>query len=155
MTHTDLVGIAEKWLLKSVGCGLVLRELRQGTGSPEIPDALGIKASMGVRHGSVLVECKTSRADFLVDAEKPFRIRPETGVGAFRFYLCPVGTIHPEDLPERWGLVWVDAKGRAEQVVGPRGNIWTHTGTEFHFTQRDLAAEWGMLASAVRRLRRR
>jgi hypothetical protein len=150
--HSRLVDISEKWLLKTVGCGFVLRELRHGTGSLEIPDVLGIKAGMGVPHGSILVECKVSRADFLADAKKGFRLRPESGVGAFRFYLSPACVINPEDLPERWGLVWVDGKGRAEQIVGPQGNIWTHSGIDFHFSERDLAAEWGLMASALRRL---
>lgn len=151
MNHAELVAIAECWLLKSKSCGFVFRELRH-VGSPEIPDALGFKPGNGCDHGSILVECKVSRADFLNDAKKAFRMRSESGVGAYRFYLCPSGIIHPEDLPEKWGLVWVDKRGKAQQVTGPKGNAWSHSGKDFHFAHRNLAAEWSMMTSALRRL---
>jgi hypothetical protein len=58
----------------------------------------------------VLVECKVSRADFLADASKPFRLNPEEALGSQRFYLAPQGLIAPVDLPESWGLL--ECKGR-------------------------------------------
>ncbi len=151
MTHADLVVIAERWLIKSKGCGFVFRELHH-VGSPEIPDAIGFKPGSGYEHGSILVECKASRADFLADAKKAFRKRSESGVGAYRFYLSPAGVIKPEDLPARWGLIWVNERGKATQVVGPKGNCFSFSGADFHFSQRDLAGEWGMMTSALRRL---
>jgi len=151
LAHSHLIDIAERWLMKSKGCGFVLREL-QCSGTSEIPDIIGFKLSNPYSHSSILVECKVSRADFLADAKKDFRRKPESGVGAFRFYLCPAGVIHPEDLPRSWGLVWIDEKWRATQVVGPKGNAWTFSGAHFLFAERNMSAEWGMMASALRRL---
>lgn len=132
-------------------CAFVFKELHH-VASPEIPDCLGFKPGQGPDHGSILVECKISRADFLADAKKAFRSRSESGVGAYRFFLCPEGVIRPEDLPERWGLVWVNAKGKALQVCGPKGNCWSYSGKNYHFADRNLAGEWGMMTSALRRL---
>lgn len=151
MTHAELVIIAERWLLNAKSCGFVFRELHH-FGSPEIPDALGFEPGNGCEQGTILVECKASRADFLSDAKKTFRKRSEAGVGAYRFYLSPTGIIQPEDLPEKWGLVWVGKRGKAQQMVGPKGNAWSHSGGDFHFAHRNLDAEWSMMASALRRL---
>ena len=149
MTHVDLINIATKWLKKSAGCAFTLSELKN-FGTAEIPDVIGFRPGAGCQHGSVVVECKTSRADFLADAKKPFRVNPETGVGAYRFYMSPAGVILPEDLPERWGLIAVK-NSKAAMVTGPEGNAWSHFGKEFHFADRNIAAEWGILASALRR----
>ena len=68
-----------------------------------MPDAIGWKQACH----SVLVECKVSRADFLADRNKPFRQKPETGVGCERYYLSPRGLIRIEELPTGWGLLEV------------------------------------------------
>ena len=68
-----------------------------------MPDAIGWKEACH----SVLVECKVSRADFLADREKPFRQKPETGVGCERYYLAPKGMIRIEELRPGWGLLEV------------------------------------------------
>ena len=57
-----------------------------------------------------MIECKSSRAEFLVDQEKPFRKQPEAGMGCERFYLVPQGMIAPAELPAGWGLL--ECKGR-------------------------------------------
>src|SRR5437899_7587554 len=54
---------------------------------------------------SVVLECKVSRADFLADANKPFRLKPEEGLGCERFYMAPAGVIGLEELPAGWGLL--------------------------------------------------
>jgi hypothetical protein len=54
---------------------------------------------------SVVVECKVSRADFLADANKPFRLKPEEGLGCERLYMAPQGIIPLEELPANWGLL--------------------------------------------------
>ena len=100
MTHVQLVDIAVRWL-RSYRCGVVLSE--QACASGEMPDAIGWKRACH----SVLVECKASRADFLVDREKPFRKQPKSGVGCERFYLVPKGLIRAEELPAGWGLLEV------------------------------------------------
>lgn len=53
-----------------------------------------------------LIEVKTSRADFKKDFKKKFKQEGYLGVGMYRYYLCPEGLIKPEELPERWGLLY-------------------------------------------------
>lgn len=112
MTHAELVEIAARWLRSAKRCGVVLTEAAGG--GLEIPDAIGWR--LGGRM-SYLVECKASRADFLRDAQKPFR-GPGRGVGQSRLYLAPAGMIRPDELPERWGLVEVSGQ-RARLRVAP------------------------------------
>ncbi|MGB9233438.1 MAG: hypothetical protein WCC04_03430 [Terriglobales bacterium] len=100
MTHAKLVGMAVAWL-RRYRCGVVLSE--QACASGEMPDAIGWKKKCH----SVLVECKASRADFLADSAKPWRERPETGVGAERYYLASRELIEVEELPAGWGLLEV------------------------------------------------
>ncbi len=99
LTHTQLVTRAVEWLRYHYGCGIILSEQYCATG--EVPDAIGWK---GFCH-SVLVECKVSRADFLADANKPFRMHPEAGLGCERYYLAPRGLIARAELPPCWGLL--------------------------------------------------
>ena len=82
VTHAKLVSMAVDWL-RRYRCGVVLSE--QACVSGEMPDAIGWKKTCH----SVLVECKASRPDFLADRGKPFRQKPETGVGCERYYLAP------------------------------------------------------------------
>src|SRR6476646_923479 len=98
MTHAALVRKAVEWL-RSYRCGVVLSE--QACVSGEMPDAIGWKKASH----SVLVECKISRADFLADRDKPFRLKPEEGVGSERFYLTPPNLRLSEELPAGWGLL--------------------------------------------------
>jgi len=98
VTHARLVSMAVQWL-RRYRCGVVLSE--QACVSGEMPDAIGWKKACH----SVLVECKLSRADFLADRDKPFRRKPETGVGCERYYLAPRGLIRMEELPAGWGLL--------------------------------------------------
>ena len=98
MTHAQLVQKAVEWL-RSYRCGVILSE--QACANGEVPDAIGWKRACH----SVLVECKISRADFLADRAKPFRQKPETGVGCERFYLLPAGLLRLEELPAGWGLL--------------------------------------------------
>ena len=104
MTHAKLVVLAVAWL-RRYRCGVVLSE--QACASGEMPDAIGWKKACH----SVLVECKATRPDFLVDRDKPFRLRPETGVGCERYYLAPKGLIRSEELPAGWGLLQVCGRG--------------------------------------------
>jgi hypothetical protein len=98
MTHAQLVDKAVAWL-RRYGCGIILSE--QACASGEVPDAIGWKRACH----SVLVECKISRADFLADRAKPFRLKPSSGVGSERFYLSPRGLLSVNDLPLGWGLL--------------------------------------------------
>jgi len=92
--------MAVRWL-RRYRCAVVLSE--QACSSGEVPDAIGWKKKCH----SVLVECKASRADFLADSCKPWRVRPETGVGAERYFLGPRGLIRSDELPRGWGLLEV------------------------------------------------
>ena len=144
MTHDQLVQIAKRWLSKVRKCGVVIAELKSYTA--EIPDVIGFRDG-----GSILIECKLSRADFLADAKKPFRTDPGQGMGTYRFYLCPTGIITIEDLPDKWGLLWVDEKGKCHMQRGPSGNIWS-VQKEFYFSEKNYSAEQTILVSALRRL---
>ena len=103
MTHEKLVARAVAWL-RTYGCGVVLSE--QSCASGETPDAIGWKRGCH----SVLVECKASRADFLIDRGKPFRCKTERGMGCERFYLAPAELIQPSELANGWGLL--ELRGR-------------------------------------------
>ncbi len=98
MTHAQLVEKAVHWLRRYC-CGVVLSE--QACVSGEMPDAIGWKRACH----SVLVECKVTRSDFLADRAKPFRLKPDQGVGCERFYLVPAGLVRREELPAGWGLL--------------------------------------------------
>jgi len=110
VTHAKLVALAVRWL-RRYRCGVVLSE--QACASGEMPDAIGWKKACH----SVLVECKASRADFLADRGKPFRQKPETGVGSERYYLAPRGLIRAEELPAGWGLL--EVRGREIERAKP------------------------------------
>ena len=108
MTHAQLVQRAIAWL-RSNRCSVVLSE--QACASGEMPDAIGWKRT---QH-SVVVECKVSRADFLADRAKPFRQRPELGLGCERFYLTPPDLVRESELPPGWGLLECQ-RGRVRSV---------------------------------------
>ena len=111
MTHEYLVGRARRWLSNTIGCGVVLRESR-GYGL-EIPDVIGWKFG----RWSYVVECKTSRGDFLADRAKPFRRVPSEGLGAYRYMMTTRGVVKAlEELPAAWGLVEVSEGGRVRTI---------------------------------------
>ena len=135
MTHAKLVGMAVAWL-RRYRCGVVLSE--QACVSGEMPDAIGWKKACH----SVLVECKASRPDFLADREKPFRQKPETGVGCERYYLAPKGLIRIEDLAAGWGLL--EVCGREIEKVRPSAkNLRSEIG---------LQCEMNLLLASLRRV---
>lgn len=117
MNHEELVNIAKKWLVGSAGAAFAVGEVVSFNG--EIPDAIGFKSEC-----SILVECKTSRSDFLADRKKPFRVNPEKGMGDHRFFLCPPNIITPEDELNGWGLLWA-YKGRVRQIINPVKEVYT------------------------------
>jgi len=85
MTHDEGCEIAYKWLLNTRNCGFAFKELTAATLYGEIPDAIGFRGW----GESILIEVKTSRADFLKDKNKRFRKEPEKGMGTYRFYITP------------------------------------------------------------------
>jgi len=113
--HVLLVSKAIHWLRSHYRCGIILSEQYCATG--EVPDVIAWKGFCK----SVLVECKISRADFLVDRNKPFRHKPEEGMGSERFYLAPAGVIRSTDLPRHWGLL--ELRGREVVMTVKPGRI--------------------------------
>jgi len=135
MTHAQLVERAVRWL-RGYRCGVVLSE--QACVSGEMPDAIGWKKACH----SVLVECKVTRADFLADRVKPFRQKPEKGVGSERFYLVPPGLARVEELPAGWGLLEL-RRGRVEIVQASEKNLRTAAGFRY---------EMNLLLASLRRV---
>lgn len=120
LSHDDLCQIAYRFL-KNNGFGVVFHDkFKACTPSGEQPDA------MGFRNGtSCLIECKRTRADFLADKKKRFRINPGMGMGDWRFMLAPKGLIKTDELPEGWGLLEVSEKGRVYKTLGwPSNTQW-------------------------------
>ena len=105
MTHDDLVKRAERWLKNTIHCRVVLCELVAYTRTGEVPDVIG-----WVGGKSILVEAKTSRADFLADQKKHFRYYHDTGLGDWRFYLTPPDLIRVDEIPGSWGVYEVQGK---------------------------------------------
>jgi len=116
LTHKELVQRAAKWLTNTRKCPLVVTEFAT-SGIIETPDALGWK---NARH-TILIECKTSRADFARDGDKVFRRIWELGLGQTRYYLTPPNLITVEDLPPGWGLLYCHEK-RIQIVHEPKKN---------------------------------
>ena len=135
MTHAALVRKAVEWL-RSYRCGVVLSE--QACVSGEMPDAIGWKRACH----SVLVECKVSRADFLADRAKPFRLKQEIGVGCERFYLAPKALIHFEELPAGWGLLELHAR-KIEMIRASKKNLRSDEG---------FRCEMNLLLASLRRV---
>jgi hypothetical protein len=97
-THADLVHAAHHWARNSLKCAAVLAEC--GAAGIEIPDVI----AWGSNGTSIVVECKATRADFLADKKKFFRVRPDQGMGAFRWFFTPKGLVDRSELPPQWGL---------------------------------------------------
>jgi len=135
MTHAQLVERAVRWL-RRYRCGVVLSE--QACLNGEMPDAIGWKQACH----SVLVECKVTRADFLADRDKPFRLKPEKGVGSERFYLTPPSLMKVEELPAGWGLLEL-RRGRIEIVQTSAKNLRTAAG---------FRSEMNLLLASLRRV---
>ncbi len=135
MTHAKLVSMAVRWL-RRYRCGVVLSE--QACVSGEMPDAIGWKKACH----SVLVESKISRADFLADRDKPFRQKPETGVGCERYYLAPRNLIGLQELPAGWGLLEVAGR-QIDRVKASAKNLRSIHGFQY---------EMNLLLASLRRV---
>lgn len=88
----------------------------------ENPDVFGVRHGNGSwDSGTFLLEAKVSRSDFLTDKKKPHRINPEKGVGKWRYYICPTGLIQPHEVPDKWGLIYVNKRGHVDVIKGALG----------------------------------
>lgn len=156
--HDALVQLAVKWLKLPMsrggpGCQVAFSEARNGFKDGEIPDAIGYRAGVW-DEGTVLVEVKVSRADFLADAKKPHRMNPAMGVGLYRYYMAPQGMIKPEELPSKWGLIEVSNKGRLHAVSGRIKENHCQPGyvDQWRFEERNLDYELSLLVRMVYRV---
>src|SRR5712672_1285701 len=129
--HSTIVAMGVRWLSRQ--CSVVLYEF--STAADENPDVIGWAPAAG----SVLIECKLSRSDFIKDAAKIVRRNPRAGMGQRRYYLCPPDLIQVKDLPAKWGLLWA-IKGQVIVKREARG-----------CPERNLAAEVQFLSSMLRR----
>jgi len=129
MTHSELVKIGAKWLknhygnMKIPNCPIIAKELKTSNLTGEIPDILGFCS-----HSSVMIEVKTSRADFLKDQEKSFRFDELEGMGNYKCYLCPESLIKECEIPLLWGLIYVREDNEIYIVKPPihhYGNIYS------------------------------
>lgn len=159
LTHQSLCKIAVDWLRrpysrKGPGCLVAVSETQNAI-SGEIPDAIGWRPYPHGGCGATLVEVKVSYRDFLADGAKPHRKAPETGMGAYRYYMAPEGLIPESDLPPRWGLIEVNGRGHIKVRCGhvfasncqpsELDHLWRHE-------QYNVSAEISLLALALARV---
>lgn len=142
--HKAMCARAIRWLRNSMGCAVAVSEVV--TTVAEIPDAIGWNWGH-----SILIECKTSRSDFLRDKHKANK-RDGRGLGKYRFYMCPPGIIKPEDLPPNWGLLYIKGKV-VTRIKAPLGNNPCYDSWQAFEHEYDKLAEMKLLASVIRRLR--
>lgn len=149
-THRELCRLAVGWLKRPAsrsgpGCQVAFSESR-GDWKGETPDAIGFRAAVH-NESSVVVEVKTSRADFLADRKKPHRVNPALGMGSYRYFMAPTGLIKPGELPPKWGLIEVNERGVLRVVCGHvylkyrDEDVWRHdcaTGVEWTLLVRML-----------------
>jgi hypothetical protein len=120
VTHKDLIDISAKWLkrhkenVKNPCCTTIFKDMVTQTYTGETPDVIGWNYWT-----SVLIEVKVSRSDFLRDKKKIFRRDGDMGMGEYRYYCCPAEMIKSKDLPEGWGLLWLNDKKKIDIIVEP------------------------------------
>lgn len=122
LDHRTLSEMGAKWCKKPAsqnghGCNISIVE---GCANKENADIIGFRHSNPAK-GSVLIEVKVSRSDFLSDKKKPHRKNQSSGMGKWRYFLCPENLITPKDLKNhpKWGLLYGYPNGRIKVIVGP------------------------------------
>ncbi|MEB8381453.1 adenylosuccinate synthase [Acinetobacter junii] len=171
LTHRQLCEIGSTLLQKPEsanghGCHFAIAE---PACYGENPDVFGIRHGSGYNAGTVLLEAKTSRSDFLADKKKPHRIDPATGIGKWRYFICPTDLIKPDELPDLWGLIYVSESGRCKYIKGAlavvkdcvcysgrkyrSGTALEQSFKEFAFTERNVQNEFNLLTMALARLK--
>src|SRR5438874_12915304 len=78
----------------------------------------------------------------MADRAKPFRNKPDKGVGSERFYLTPASLLKREELPAGWGLLELH-RGRIEMLQASAKNLRTATGFRY---------EMNLLLASLRRV---
>ena len=110
-THDQLCDKAVQYLSTTGGFPIVCKEMHSTL--TEIPDVYAVN-----RHFSVVIECKTTHSDFERDAKKRFRKYPKEGLGRYRYYFCEPDVIKPEELPKKWGLIYLYPDQSMRMIVG-------------------------------------
>ena len=157
-THRELCEIGAKWLKRPAsqnghGCHLAIVE---AACYGENPDVIGFRHGCH-EAGSIVLEIKTSCSDFLRDAQKPHRAENK-GMGKWRYYVCPVDLIKPDELPEKWGLIYVAESGRVKVVAGACAGNNKHMGKRrdhfaaWEFSCRDADNEQSLLIMMLNRI---
>lgn len=100
ITHDELVKRAVRWMKNSYGCGVAVPELV--TYAKENPDAVGWKDN---GQTTVIIECKTSKSDYIADQEKTTRRNPKLCAGDIRYYFTPPNLLRPDEIDPVWGLL--------------------------------------------------
>ena len=102
MTHEELIKRGVKWLknnqISTMRFPIILPEYRCFANS--IPDIIGLN-----HYRTAVIECKVSRADYLADQHKGHR-HYRFQLGNYRYYLCPVGLLLPNEINNGWGLLY-------------------------------------------------
>jgi len=133
MNHSDLIQIGKKWLIKARNCQVVLSETQAQSG--ETPDLIGWRGQL-----SILIECKTSLADFRRDLHKWFR-NSGPGIGQHRYFMAPKGVIPVDEIPVGWGLL--EVRGNVVKTIKKIDLLY--------LDERVASAEVPLLVAALRR----
>lgn len=126
MNHKDLVKIASRWM-----AGRHQIVITEKSAIYEMPDVVGFSYQW-----TTMIECKSSRSDFLRDKRKLTRFDESYSVGNYRLYCCPKGLINEDEIPEKWSLLEVYPSGFAKmktnifKYAGDQKTIWWHDLTE-------------------------
>lgn len=107
-THAALVERAARWLANTKGCKLVIVGAKPWSCAEHV-DVIGWKAN----GESIVVECKVSRADYLADSRKPWRLT-SVGMGMWRYYLTARKLL---DAPPVMDVGWLELHGSRVHVV--------------------------------------
>lgn len=141
MSHTEITQHVVDFLFE-MGYRIVCKEMHSRV--TEVPDIYAVD-----KVGSLVIEVKSTRKDFLADQKKQFRQRPTEGLGTFRYYASYEGIIDVEDLPPKWGLLWVDANGVVTVVHG-KSFVHRLNDSRFWF-QTNIENEYWALYSLARK----
>ena len=138
MRHGELNDIGMKFLKTNrtnfhrYKCQFIYKELK--TSANEIPDVVGLYSG-----SMVIIESKTSKADFNRDKNKYHRL---SGAGDYRFFLCKENLLTAEDLYDDRGLLYTDGK-----------KTWIVKEPQHRGRERDKQMDILIMYSIIRRLK--
>lgn len=110
--HKRLITLGANWMKRNRFP--VVYESIKVIGTQEQPDIIGFNSD-----SCMVIEVKVSRSDFFADLKKPFRTSNDNPLGTYRLYLTPEGMITPDELPPKWGLLYVNKRGSVVEVHTP------------------------------------